>query len=261
MNPIFVIPVKQCIQLIFPFKKFFENRRTIVQRISRFWPSHGFLLKYNCPYRNLTEIPKMWIILINNQHLMEKSAFLGLFDNEMCYNSVTTEPTSKWTLFSCFPWNSAYSSCFSLKNSKIFENRRTIVQRISRFWPDHGFLLKHNCPYQNLMEITKMWTILINNQHLRKKSAFFCFFRQKMQQVINYWAYAKRTPRTAINAFLLSKFFSFINRVSREAWFRSRSLADITTAREGAYRPGGSGGDGFGERDWSYKPCGCTAWR
>ena len=41
----------------------------------------------------------------------------------------------------------------------------------------------------------------------------------------------------------------FINRVSREAWFRSRSLADITTAREGAYRPGGSGDDGFGERD------------
>ena len=110
---------------------------------------------------------------------MEKSAFLGLFDNEMCYNSVTTEPTSKWTLFSCFPWNSAYSSCFSLKNSKIFENRRTIVQRISRFWPNHGFLLKHNCPYQNLMEITKMWTILINNQHLRKKLAFFCFFSTK----------------------------------------------------------------------------------
>ena len=39
------------------------------------------------------------------------------------------------------------------------------------------------------------------------------------------------------------------NEVSREASLRSRSLADITTAREGAYRPGGSGGDGFGERD------------
>jgi hypothetical protein len=134
----------------------------------------------------------MWIILINNQHLMEKSAFLGLFDNEMCYNSVTTEPTSKWTLFSCFPWNSAYSSCFSLKNSKIFENRRTIVQRISRFWPNHGFLLKHNCPYQNLMEITKMWTILINNQHLRKKSAFFCFFRQK---ICNKSSTTEHTPK------------------------------------------------------------------
>ena len=136
--------------------KIVENRRTIVQRISRFWPSHGFLLKYNCPYRNFMEIPKMWIILINNQHLMEKSAFLGLFDNEMCYNSVTTEPTSKWTLFSGFPWNSAYSSCFRWKNSKIVENRRTIVQRIFRFWPSHGFLLKYNCPYRNLMEITKM---------------------------------------------------------------------------------------------------------
>ena len=140
--------------------KIVENRRTIVQRISRFWPSHGFLLKYNCPYRNFMEIPKMWIILINNQHLMEKSAFLCLFDNKMCYNSVTTEPTSKWTLFSCFPWNSAYSSCFRLKNSKIVENRRTIVQRISRFCPSHGFLLKYNYPYRNLMGIMKIWMIL-----------------------------------------------------------------------------------------------------
>jgi len=167
MNPIFVFPVKQCIQLMFPFEKF-KNRRK--------------------------------------------------------------------------------STYYSSENFSIF----------TKSWS----LLKYNCPYQNLMEITKMWTILINNQHLRKKLAFFCFFSTKnMQQVINYGAYAKRTPRTAINAFLLSKFFSFINRVSREAWFRSRSLADITTAREGAYRPGGSGGDGFGERDWSYKPCGCTAWR
>jgi len=49
--------------------------------------------------------------------------------------------------------------------------------------------------------------------------------------------------------YLSSKFFLLSKEVSREASLRLRSLAYITTAREGAYRPGGSGGDGFGERN------------
>ena len=84
------------------------------------------------------------------------------------------------TRFSEPPCNSAYSSRFRLKNSKIDKNRRTIVQRNSDFWPGHGFHFKSISPTQNLMEITKMWIILIKTQHLRKKSAIFCLFDLKI---------------------------------------------------------------------------------
>jgi hypothetical protein len=84
MNPIFVFPVKQCIQLMFPFEKF-KNRRK-----STYYSSENFsiftkswsLLKYNCPYQNLMEITKMWTILINNQHLRKKLAFFCFFSTK-----------------------------------------------------------------------------------------------------------------------------------------------------------------------------------
>ena len=97
MNPIFVFPVKQCIQLMFPFEKF-KNRRK-----STYYSSENFsiftkswsLLKYNCPYQNLMEITKMWTILINNQHLRKKSAFFCFFRQKICNKSSTTEHTPK----------------------------------------------------------------------------------------------------------------------------------------------------------------------
>ena len=173
------------------------------------------------------------------------------------YSSVTTEHTSKRTRFSESSWNGPYSSCFHLKKPKIVENRRTIVQRILQFWTSHGFHLKYNCPNRNLMEITKKWFILINTQYFLEKSAFFCFFNKKMCNKSSTTEHTPKGPQGLLSmlSFRQSSFL-LSTEVSWEAWFRSRSLADITTAREGAYRPGGSGDDGFGERDWSYKPCG-----
>jgi hypothetical protein len=160
--------------------KIVENRRTIVQRNSDFWPCHGFHFKSNSPTQNLMEITKMWIILIKTQHLREKSAIFCFFNLKMDCSSVTTDLTSKTTRFSESSWNSAYSSRFRLKNSKIVENRRTIVQRNSDFLPCHGFHFKSNSPTQNLMEITKMWTILIKTQHLKEKTEIFCLFDLKI---------------------------------------------------------------------------------
>ena len=157
-----------------------KNRRTIVQRNSDFWPGHGFHFESISPTQNLMEVTKMWIILIKTQHLRKKSAIFCFFDLKIDCSSVTTDLTSKRTRFSEFPWNSAYSSRFRLKNSKIDKNRRTIVQRNSDFWPGHGFHFESISPTQNLMEVTKMWIILIKTQHLRKKSAIFCFFDLKI---------------------------------------------------------------------------------
>ena len=111
-----------------------KNRRTIVQRNSDFWPGHRFHFESISPTQNLMEVTKMWIILIKTQHLRKKSAIFCFFDLKIDCSSVTTDLTSKRTRFSESPWNSAYSSCFRLKNSKIDKNRREKFWFLARTW-------------------------------------------------------------------------------------------------------------------------------
>ena len=174
--------MKQCIQLTFPFEKFKNWQKSTYYSSEKFWFLARTWISFwiHLSYPEFDGGHENVNYFDQNSTLEEEISNFCFFDLKIDCSSVTTDLTSKRTRFSESPWNSAYSSRFRLKNSKIDKNRRTIVQRNSDFWPGHGFHFKSISPTQNLMEVTKMWIILIKTQHLRKKSAIFCFFDLKI---------------------------------------------------------------------------------